>query len=42
MCGSGIAKVCKDAIGWTKHGLDFEGLAISPSQSQNDTKKVVF
>ena len=42
MCDSGIAKVCKKAIGWTKSGLDFEGLAISPCQSQNSTKKVLF
>ena len=39
MCDSGIAKVCKN---WTKSGLDFEGLAISPCQSQNSTKKVLF
>ena len=41
-CDSGIAKVCKKAIGWTKSGLGFEGLAISPCQSQNSTKKVLF
>ena len=42
VCDSGIAKEYKDTFGLTQKVLEVEGLSISPSQSQNNMKKVVF